>query len=373
MTNTLNIEPLENWLKDFPKPLVISGPCSAESEEQLLNTAKQLILLTNIRIFRAGIWKPRTRANMFEGVGEIGLQWLRNIKKETGLLTTVEVAKPHHIEACLTYGVDILWIGARTAVNPFSIQELAEVLKGVDIPVMIKNPVTPDIQLWLGVIERINQVGITKIIAIHRGFNTFGKSAYRNEPLWEIPIELKSICPNLPIICDPSHIAGNKKLLLSVAQKAIDLAMEGLIIESHINPSKALTDARQQITPEELQHLLNQLVYRTSTCDDKDFIANLVRFRSEIDRIDEELLNVLSRRMGVVAKIGKFKKQHNITILQLERWNSILYNRLELAEKLGIDQSFLLKLLQLVHKESIQIQTEIMSKQNKSTTSYQND
>lgn len=365
MIKSLNIEPLGNWLKDVSKPLIIGGPCSAESELQLLETAKQLKLLTNIRIFRAGIWKPRTRANMFEGVGEIGLQWLKNVKKETGILTTVEVAKPHHIEACLKYGIDILWIGARTAVNPFSVQELAEVLKGVDIPVMIKNPIIPDIQLWLGVIERINQVGINKIIAIHRGFHTYNKSIYRNEPLWEIPIELKTIYPNLPIICDPSHIAGNKKLLLSIAQKAIDLAMDGLIIESHNNPSKAITDAKQQITPVELESLLMQLVYRTSTCENKDFIANLERFRSEIDKIDEELLNILFRRMDIVKKIGIYKKQHDITILQIERWNSILYSRFELAKKLGLETSFLLKLLQLVHKESIRIQTGIINEQNK--------
>ncbi len=368
MINTLNIIPLKSWLKETPEPLIISGPCSAESEEQLMSTARQLKQFTNVRIFRAGIWKPRSRANMFEGVGEIGLHWLNNIKKETGLLTTVEVAKPHHVEACLKNGIDILWIGARTSVNPFSIQELAEALKGVDIPVMIKNPVTPDIQLWLGVIERINLSGIKKIIAIHRGFNTYSKSAYRNDPLWEIPIELKSICPNLPVICDPSHIAGNKKLLLPVAQKALDLAMDGLIIESHINPVKALTDAKQQITPKELQLLLDQLIYRTLTCEDKNFILNIDHFRAEIDLIDAELINILSKRMDVVKKIGKYKKQHNITILQLDRWKNILNSRIEQAKKLGINTDFLLKLLQLVHKESIQIQTEIMSEQNISNT-----
>jgi chorismate mutase len=347
MNNSLKIKPLKSWLKDFQEPLLISGPCSAESEDQLRNTAKQLVFHTVIRILRAGIWKPRSRANMFEGVGEIGLKWLKKVKKETSLLTAVEVAKPHHVELCLKHGVDVLWIGARTSVNPFSIQELAEALKGVDIPVMIKNPVIPDIQLWLGVIERINQAGIKKIIAIHRGFNTYGKSAYRNEPLWEIPIELKSL------------------LLLPVAQKALDLAMDGLIIESHINPSKALTDARQQITPEELGKLLAQLNYRAATCADKNYILNLEGLRSDIDRIDQELLNILSKRMDVVKKIGDFKKQHNITILQLERWKVIIHSRLELAKKLGLNTEFLMKLLQLVHKESIQLQTEIMNENKK--------
>jgi len=361
MAPTLKIKALKNWLKGFSLPLIISGPCSAESKEQMLETARQLSAIDKVRIFRAGIWKPRTRANMFEGVGEIGLQWLKTIKKETSLFTAVEVAKPHHVEACLRNDVDILWIGARTSVNPFSVQELAESLRGVDIPVMIKNPVTPDIQLWLGVIERVNQAGIKKLIAVHRGFITYGKSAYRNDPLWEIPIELKSLCPNLPIICDPSHIAGNKKLLQPVAQKALDLAMDGLIIESHFNPSKALTDARQQITPTELNVLLNKLVFKKASSKNKNFITNLDKLRAEIDMIDKELLNILSKRLHVVKKIGNYKKQHQITILQLERWKEIVQSRLLIAKKLDMHEEFLMKLLQLIHKESIQLQTEIMN------------
>jgi chorismate mutase len=262
MSTNLNILPLKNWLYSGAETLLIAGPCSAENEEQVLATAKALALNPKVKIFRAGIWKPRTRPDGFEGIGNQGLQWLKKVKETTGLLTTVEVATTNHIEECLKHGVDILWIGARTVGNPFSMQELAEVLKGVDIPVLIKNPLNPDLKLWLGAIERLNNVGINKIAAIHRGFYTYNSKPYRNSPMWEIPIELKRIVPDLPIICDPSHIAGDKKLIASVSQRALDLEMDGLMIEVHPDPKNALTDAKQQLTPDEFTVLIDGLIFR---------------------------------------------------------------------------------------------------------------
>ena len=357
----MNIIPLSEWLDTGGKPLVISGPCSAETQNQVMETARQLAKISLVRVFRAGIWKPRTRPSNFEGVGIPGLEWLQQVKSETGLLTTVEVASPKHVEEALRYGVDILWIGARTVVNPFSVQELSEVLRGVDIPVMIKNPMNPDVQLWLGALERMNLVGIRKLVAIHRGFYYYENSAYRNTPMWEIPIELQRLAPNLPIICDPSHISGNQQLLLPVAQKALDLAMAGLMIESHIDPTNALTDANQQITPVQLQDLLNNLILR-SVSGSFEFTSKLEELRREIDKIDAELLDILCRRMKIVEDIGQYKRDNNITILQLKRWSDIISDRLNIGVSMGLSRDFLLKMLQLVHKESIQKQTEIMNK-----------
>ena len=354
----LDILPLNKWLDIRDAPLVISGPCSAESEDQVLQTAMELSKIPNVKIFRSGIWKPRTRPGLFEGVGLQGLRWLQQVKDQTSLLTAVEVANPEHVEAALKYEVDILWIGARTVVNPFSLQELANVLNGVDIPVMIKNPVNPDMNLWVGALERINMSGIKRIAAIHRGFYFFDKTPYRNAPMWEIPIELKRLVPNLPVICDPSHICGERSMLLDVAQKALDLEMDGLMLESHIYPDHALTDPEQQIKPAELELLIKSLVIRKQE-GNFEFESKLEELRTEIDKIDAELIQILSRRMQLVDEIGQYKKDHNITILQLKRWSNIVQNRLRTGMDSGLQKEFLQKLLEIVHIESIKRQTDI--------------
>lgn len=363
MAAKLDIIPLNEWISPGEFPLVVSGPCSAESEEQVLETAKKLALIPQVRIFRAGIWKPRTRPGTFEGVGEEGLKWLKKAKEETGLLTTVEVALPEHIDLALKYDVDILWIGARTVVNPFSLQDLAVKLIGVDIPVMIKNPVNPDINLWIGALERINNIGIKRLVGIHRGFYFFDKSPYRNAPMWEIPIELKRRIPNLPVICDPSHICGERSLLQEVSQKALDLEMNGLMLESHRNPETALTDPDQQVTPNDLQQLLSNLILREKS-GDFEFESKLEELRSEIDKIDAEMVNILSRRMNIIDEIGNYKRENNITILQLKRWRNIVNDRVKTGKGLGMREEFLQKLLEIVHVESISRQTEIFQKKN---------
>jgi chorismate mutase len=355
---SLDIIRLEDWLDIKEKPLVISGPCSAESEEQVLRIASEISHIPNVKIFRAGIWKPRTRPGSFEGVGIEGLKWLKKVKQQTGLLTTVEVANPEHVEAALKYDIDILWIGARTVVNPFSLQALADILKGVDIPVMVKNPVNPDLHLWIGALERINRAGIKRLAAIHRGFYFYDKYPYRNAPMWEIPIELKRIIPVLPVICDPSHISGDRGLIAEIAQKALDLEMNGLMIESHFDPDHAMTDPLQQITPKALEALLGSLVKREET-GTSEFELKLEELRREIDKIDAELISVLSRRMGLVEEIGKYKRDHNITILQLMRWSNIVQDRLNMAVDSGLKREFLQKLLEIVHLESIKRQEEI--------------
>ncbi len=360
----LTITDLNNWITKDNEPLIIAGPCGAESEEQVLQTASLLAEIPSVKIYRAGIWKPRTRPNAFEGVGEKGLPWLTEVQKQYGLKTAVEVANAQHTELALKHGVDILWIGARTTGNPFSVQEIADVLKGVDIPVFIKNPIHADIQLWLGAIERVANSGITKLAAIHRGFHYAGKTKYRNKPLWEIAIELKTMLPDLPIICDPSHISGNRELIPHVAQKAMDLGMNGLMIESHVNPAVALSDAQQQLTPFALKEILNSLVYRQSSAIDQACIDKLTQYRNMIDEIDDELLNVLKKRMNVIEQIGQYKKEQHITIFQLERWQEILRTRSQWAEKLGIPRAHVEKLCILLHEESIRLQTEVMNKKD---------
>jgi len=359
MSLNLQISPLKKWLGDYKYPLVISGPCSAESEDQVLETALQLSKIPNVKIFRAGIWKPRTRPGDFEGVGDIGLQWLKKVKQRTKLLTTVEVANPMHVEKCLENNIDVLWIGARTVVNPFSVQEISNVLRGVNIPVMIKNPVNPDLKLWIGAIERIYNAGIKKIGAIHRGFYIYDNKVYRNQPMWEIPIELKRLLPNLPIIVDPSHICGNRPMLPTISQRAMDLGMSGLMIETHPNPANALSDAEQQIEPIKLEALLSKLIIRKQK-GDIDFENKLEELRSKIDEIDREFIEVLAHRMQVVDQIGKYKQENKITVLQLKRWNSIINDRLKSGKKLGIHENFLVKLLELIHLESIRRQTNIV-------------
>lgn len=357
--NNLTIQQIEEWLPSTDKPLVISGPCSAESREQVLETARGLAKIPQVKVFRSGIWKPRTRPSSFEGVGNEGLKWLQDVKAETGLLTTVEVAKPAHIESALKHDVDILWFGARTVVNPFTVQELCEVLKGHDIPVLVKNPLNPDVKLWLGAIERLNKSGITKIAAVHRGFYFYKHALYRNQPMWEIPIELQRLVPGLPIICDPSHICGQRDLLQGVSQKALDLGMAGLMIESHIDPLHALTDADQQVTPQKLAELINNLQVR-SISGTAEFETLLEQLRHEIDKIDAELIDILAKRMKIVEEIGQYKKENNITVLQIRRWADIIFDRLNIGSKLGLNKEFLLHMLQLVHKESIRKQEEIM-------------
>jgi chorismate mutase len=310
-------------------------------------------------MIRAGIWKPRTRPDIFEGVGEIGLQWLLELKKETGLLTCVEVATPEHIQLALKYNVDVLWIGARTTVNPFSVQTLADELNGIDIPVMVKNPLHPDLKLWVGTLERINNAGITKLAAIHRGFYTYDNKPFRNLPMWENPIELKRTIPDLAVICDPSHICGKRELLQNTSQKALDLSMDGLMIESHYNPDIAITDANQQLTPADLEVLINNLILRKEY-GNQEFENLLEKLRYEIDLIDHELLAILSRRNEKTKQIGDYKKTNNITVLQIDRLRKMIQERINFGEELDLDSNYILKLLQLVHKESIRVQTNIM-------------
>ena len=343
------------------RPLIISGPCSAETEEQLMSTAERLAKTGKVDVLRAGIWKPRTKPGLFEGVGTKGLPWLQNAKKATGLLTTVEVATAKHVEDALQFEVDILWIGARTTVNPFSVQEVADALKGVDIPVLIKNPINPDLELWSGAIERIQKVGVKNIGMIHRGFSNYGNTEYRNAPMWHLPIEMKRRFPEMMLICDPSHICGNRTLLQSVAQKSIDLDFDGLIVESHIDPDNAWSDAKQQITPEVFGKMLEELKWRSESTDKEDFVNALAKLREQINHVDDELLTLLSQRMKIAEKIGNYKRENNITILQTGRWNDILQKGIERGSKLDLSEEFITKYLDAVHLESISHQNKIMN------------
>lgn len=358
VSTDLEILNTNQWLDNNGKPIVIAGPCSAESEEQLMITARELAKVSQVNVFRAGIWKPRTRPGEFEGVGEVGLKWLKKVKKETGFKTTIEVAKPEHIELALKYDVDILWLGARTVVNPFSVQEIAESLKGVDIPVMVKNPLNPDLKLWIGAIERINAVGINKIMAIHRGFHYYGSTQFRNAPMWEIPVELKRLVPDLPIIVDPSHICGRRDLIEEISQKAIDFEMNGLMIETHFDPDNALTDSAQQISPAVLALMLHRLKIRDSKLN-VNTKGKLEELRSEIDQLDIELLQILAKRMGVIDKIGQHKNENDITILQMKRWAGIIEDRLSIGSQLDLNKEFLKRILNIIHKESMQRQSDI--------------
>src|ERR1700744_5822554 len=362
MKLNLNVEPLNNWIKTTSEPLLISGPCSAETEDQLVATAHLLAKTGRVSALRAGIWKPRTRPGEFEGIGSIGLEWLKRAKAETGLPTAVEVATAKHVEEALKAGVDILWVGARSTANPFTVQEIADALKGTDIPVMVKNPVNPDISLWIGALERINNAGITKLAAIHRGFSSYEKSAFRNEPMWDIAIHLKTLAPNLPLICDPSHISGNRDLIGYVSQKALDLDMQGLMIESHIDPSVAWTDAKQQVTPSALAELIDRLTLRKPEVRNAEVNDKLAELRNNIDKIDDLLIQKMGERMQLSEKIGQYKKDNSITILQVSRWEEILTKRVNYGKALKLSPEFTEKLLELIHAESIRRQTEIMNK-----------
>ncbi len=359
----MNITNIANWgLNLGNRPFIISGPCSAETEEQVMQTALELAKQP-ICMLRAGIWKPRTRPNAFEGVGEQGLPWLSLAGRTTGLPVCVEVASPEHVELALKYGIDALWIGARSTANPFTVQAIADALRGVDIPVFIKNPVNPDLQLWLGAIERVYNSGIHKIAAIHRGFSVYGQNQYRNTPLWEIPIELRRLLPNLEILCDPSHIGGKRELLQEIAQYALNLNFDGLMIESHIHPDSAWSDAAQQITPDTLGQLLQQLAKPEASTSDPIFLNKLEKLRKNIDQIDFQVLELLSKRMEIVQEIGAYKKENNITILQIERWAEIFKTRMALCDKLNIDASFIEAIINAIHQESIRQQTEIMNEE----------
>jgi chorismate mutase len=345
---------------ELEEPFIIAGPCSAETEEQVIETARALSQNPKVKAFRAGIWKPRTRPNSFEGHGQSALPWLLKVKEETGLPVTTEVANASHTEDALKAGVDIIWIGARTTVNPFSVQEIADVLSGVDIPVMVKNPVTPDLQLWLGAIERLQNVGLTNLAAIHRGFTSFEKTKFRNAPEWSIPIEFKRLMPGIPMLADPSHIAGNRVLLFHVAQKALDLDYDGLMIETHPRPDEAWSDAKQQISPDELLGLIQSLSFKRQVVENQDLSNQLELLRAKIDTIDNRILEILADRMDLVRSIGQYKKDNGITVLQIQRWSCILENRLKNGLSLGLTEHLIQSLYELIHMESIKLQEKII-------------
>lgn len=352
----MTFEPLLPQL-DTKRPLVIAGPCSAESEEQVLATGRALAA-NGIKIFRAGIWKPRTKPGGFEGVGIVGLPWLQKLKAETGMLTAVEVATKAHVEAALAFGVDILWIGARTTANPFAMQEIADSLQGHDVPVLIKNPVNPDVELWIGGIERIYRAGIRRIGVIHRGFSSADKTIYRNVPNWHIAIELRRRFPNLPIVCDPSHIGGKRDLVQPLSQQAMDLGFDGLIIESHCNPDAAWSDAKQQVTPDTLTQLLSALVIRDTVKTTED----LVDLRQQIDEIDEKILEILAKRMRISGEVAQYKKENNMPVLQAARYDEILTHRSEQGASMGMSPEFVKEVFEAIHAESVRKQIEIINK-----------
>jgi len=353
----LNLEPLRLPSDNNERPLVIAGPCSAETEEQVMTTARQLAD-KGCRMFRAGVWKPRTKPGGFEGQGETALPWLQNVKKSTGMLVATEVATPEHVELALKYGIDILWIGARTSANPFAMQALADSLKGVDVPVLVKNPVNPDLELWIGALERINQAGVTRLAAIHRGFSSYDKKIYRNLPMWQIPIELRRRFPSLPIMCDPSHIGGSRELVAPLCQQAMDLGFDGLIVESHCSPDSAWSDAKQQVTPDVLDYILSLLVIR----DEKVTTEGIHVLRKQIDELDNQLIELLAKRMRVCREIGQYKKEHNMTVLQTSRYNEILDKRGAQGALCGMNADFIRSVFEEVHEESVRQQMEIINR-----------
>lgn len=353
----LNLEPLRLPSDNNERPLVIAGPCSAETEEQVMTTARQLAD-KGCRMFRAGVWKPRTKPGGFEGQGETALPWLQNVKKSTGMLVATEVATPEHVELALKYGIDILWIGARTSANPFAMQALADSLKGMDVPVLVKNPVNPDLELWIGALERINQAGVTRLAAIHRGFSSYDKKIYRNLPMWQIPIELRRRFPSLPIMCDPSHIGGSRELVAPLCQQAMDLGFDGLIVESHCSPDSAWSDAKQQVTPDVLDYILSLLVIR----DEKVTTEGIHVLRKQIDELDNQLIELLAKRMRVCREIGQYKKEHNMTVLQTSRYNEILDKRGAQGALCGMSADFIRSVFEEVHEESVRQQMEIINR-----------
>lgn len=354
----LNVTVQQVWNK---RPMIISGPCSAETEGQVMQTAQRLAATGKVDILRAGIWKPRTKPGMFEGIGVKGLPWLLQAKKLTGLPTTVEVASGKQVDDALNFEVDVLWIGARTTVNPFSVQEVADALRGVHVPVLIKNPLNPDLELWTGAVERVARAGVKQIGLIHRGFSSYGNTEFRNAPMWHLAIEMKRRNPEMMILNDPSHICGRRDILLEVAQKAIDLDFDGLMIESHIDPDNAWSDAKQQVTPERLLEMLNAIKWRHETAEEKEFITALEKLREQINHLDDELMQLLGQRMKIADMIGEYKKNNNVTILQTNRWNQILERAFAKGELLGLSREFITRYFDAVHMESINHQNRIMN------------
>lgn len=352
----LELSPI-NLPSDNERPFVIAGPCSAETEEQVVTTAKQLSE-KGCHLFRAGIWKPRTKPGGFEGKGDEALPWLANVKKETGMLVSTEVATPEHVEKALQHGIDFIWVGARTTANPFAMQALADSLRGVDIPVLVKNPVNPDLELWIGALERLNQAGVKRLGAIHRGFSSYDKKIYRNLPMWQIPIELRRRYPTLPLICDPSHISGRRDLIAPLCQQAMDLGFDGLLVESHCNPDEAWSDAMQQITPEVLDYILSLLVIRDETLTTE----GITQLRHQIDELDNQLMELLAKRMRVCREIGQYKKEHNMTVLQTQRYKEILDKRGVQGAMCGMSAEFAAKIFEHIHEESVRQQMEIINK-----------
>lgn len=360
MQQTLAASPVSALMNK--KPLLIAGPCSAETEEQVLETARRLAATGKVDLLRAGIWKPRTRPGSFEGIGTKGLPWLQAAKRQTGLPTAVEVATAKQVEDALHFDVDVLWIGARTTVNPFSVQEVADALRGADVPVLIKNPINPDLELWTGAVERVAKAGIKQIGLIHRGFSSYGNTEYRNAPMWHLAIEMKRRNPEMLIVNDPSHICGRRDILMDVAQKAIDLDFDGLMIESHIDPDSAWSDAKQQVTPERLTEMLEAIIWRKEDINSEAYHAALERLRQQINHLDDELMQLLGQRMKIADAIGEFKRSNNITILQTNRWNEILDRAFTKGEGLGLSKEFITKYFDAVHMESINHQNRIMNR-----------
>lgn len=351
----LELEPL-NLPCDNERPWVIAGPCSAETEEQVMTTARNLAA-KGCHMFRAGVWKPRTKPGGFEGNGEKALPWMKRVKEETGMLISTEVATPEHVELAMKYDMDILWVGARTSANPFAMQALADAMCGLKIPVLVKNPVNPDIELWLGALERINQAGIKQLGVIHRGFSSYDKKIYRNLPMWQIPIELHRRVPELPIICDPSHIGGRRDLIAPLCQQAMDLGFDGLIVESHCNPDEAWSDAKQQVTPDILDYILSLLIVRSESSTTE----GIRMLRAQIDEIDNTLMDLLAKRFRVCREIGTFKKEHNMTVLQTGRYNEILEKRGAQASLCGMNAEFAAQVFELIHEESVRQQLAIVN------------
>ena len=352
----LELEPLK-LPSDNERPFVIAGPCSAETEQQVMTTARQLANY-GCHMFRAGIWKPRTKPGGFEGNGEKALPWMQQVKKETGMLTATEVATPEHVELALKYGIDVIWVGARTTANPFAMQALADALKGIDVPILVKNPTNPDLELWIGALERLNLAGVKRLGAIHRGFSSYDNKIYRNLPMWQIPIELHRRIPELPIVNDPSHIGGRRELIAPLCQQAMDLGFSGLIVESHCDPDKAWSDAKQQVTPDVLDYILSLLVIR----DEAISTEGIVQLRKQIDEIDNQLMELLSKRMRVCREIGYYKKEHNMTVLQTSRYNEILDKRGAQGALCGMSSDFVAKVFEGIHEESVRQQMEIINK-----------
>ncbi|HZJ61479.1 MAG TPA: chorismate mutase [Chitinophagaceae bacterium] len=357
-TQTMKEIVQQKWTK---RPLIISGPCSAETEEQVVETVQRIAATGKVDMIRAGIWKPRTRPGSFEGIGVKGLPWLLRAKKLTGLPTMVEVATGKQVDDAINFEVDVLWIGARTTVNPFSVQEVADALRGTDLPVMIKNPINPDLELWTGAVERVAKSGVKQIGLIHRGFSSYGNTEYRNAPMWHLAIEMKRRYPDLLFINDPSHICGRRDILHEVAQKAIDLDYDGLMIESHMDPDHAWSDAKQQVTPEKLAELLDSIVWRREDVNSEEYHAALEKLRQQINHLDDELMQILGQRMKISEKIGEYKKNNNITILQTNRWNEILQRAVQKGESLGLSKEFITKYFDAMHMESINHQNKIMN------------